>query len=220
MQNPIIIVMLTLAKLITGIRCSMVESRTVQVTVLLLSLMVANGLAVGREVYGAHTHGVANLTLAFENGTLEVQFELPAMSLLGFEHKPKTKEQVETIEKIKALLISPTKVMSLSGANCSPRTTNVDILGPAGQTIIDGHAQEHGDHGSDEQQLERGQSGANHSEVSAIYEFDCDDSKLQSVTVILFEHFSGLEAINVNWVTESQQGKAVLRPGSSTADLD
>jgi hypothetical protein len=138
------------------------------------------------------------------------------MSLLGFEHKPKTQKQIDTIEKTKALLKSSTKVISLGGASCSLNTVDVDILGPAGEASGSQHSPEHGqgDHDSDQQH------GASHSEVSALYSFDCvDDEQLQFVTVPLFGHFSGLDKINVSWVTATQQGKVTLRPGSATVEL-
>ena len=214
--------MLKITKLISAIRHSLVESRAVLIIIFYISLISANGLAFGREVHGVHNHGVANLTLAFESGALEVQFESPAESLLGFEHEPKTQKQIETIEKTKALLNSATKVLSIGGANCSLDRVTVDILGPAGQALTEEQGQEqgHGHHDSDEQHIENDRPDVSHSEVSAMYVFKCaDDDELQFITVLLFEHFSGLEKINVNWVTATQQGKAILRPEYSTLEL-
>jgi hypothetical protein len=222
MQKKILITMPTLPKLTSDIRRSMLKSKTVLMVIFSLSLIIANGLAYGSEVHDAHTHGVANLTLAFENGVLEIQFESPAMSLLGFEHKPKTQEQIDTIEKTKALLSSSTNVISIGGASCSFKRVSVDILGPAGHASTYQHRQEHGhgDHDSDQQHVANESYGVSHSEVSALYNFDCaDDEQLPFVTVSLFEHFSGLEKIDVNWVTATQQGTVTLRPDSSTVEL-
>jgi hypothetical protein len=209
-------------KLTLAIRHSLVESRDVLIIIFCISLMSANELAFSREVHGVHNHGVANLTVAFENGAMEIQFVSPAVSLLGFEHKPKTQKQIETIEKTKTLLNSATKVISIGGANCSPDRVNVDILGPAGQALKGDEEQEqgHDHHDSDEEYIENDRPDVSHSEVSAMYGFDCvDDDELQSVTISLFEYFSGLEKINVNWVTATQQGEATLRPESSTLEL-
>lgn len=222
MQNPNIIVMLTLTKLTSGISRSLAESRSVLLISFFISSMSANSLALGREMHGVHTHGVANLTLAFENGTLEVQFESPAMSLLGFEHTPETPKQIETIEKAKTLLSSSMNVISIGGADCSSDKVSIDILGPAGQALIHGsvHDQGHSHHPSKQQHVENKPSSVSHSEVIALYGFDCtDNSQSPSVSISLFDHFSGLEKINVNWVTATQQGSVVLSPESSTFEL-
>lgn len=222
MQKTIHITMSTLTKLTSDIRGSSVQSKTVLIIIFYISLISVNGLAHGSETHDAHTHGVGNLTLAFENGALEIQFESPAMSLLGFEHKPKTQKQIDTIENTKALLNSSTKVISIGGASCSPNRVDVDILGPAGQASGYKQRQEHGhgDHDSDQQHGVSDRDAVSHSEVSAFYSFDCaDDEQLQFVTVSLFEHFSGLEKINASWVTATQQGKVTLRPDSATVEL-
>jgi hypothetical protein len=230
MQKNTHITMPTLTKLTSDIRGPSVQSKTVLIIIFYISLISANGLAHGSETHDAHTHGVGNLTLAFEHGALEIQFESPAMSLLGFEHKPKTQKQIDTREKTKALLESSTKVISLGGASCSLNRVDVDILGPAGQASGYKQRQEHGqgDHDSDQRHGASDQHGENHSEshseshseVSAFYSFDCaDDKQLQFVTVSLFEHFSGLEKLNVSWVTATQQGLVTLRPDSATVEL-
>jgi hypothetical protein len=230
MQKNTHITMPTLTKLTSDIRGPSVQSKTVLIIIFYISLISANGLAHGSETHDAHTHGVGNLTLAFEHGALEIQFESPAMSLLGFEHKPKTQKQIDTREKTKALLESSTKVISLGGASCSLNRVDVDILGPAGQASGYKQRQEHGqgDHDSDQRHGASDQHSENHSEshseshseVSAFYSFDCaDDKQLQFVTVSLFEHFSGLEKLNVSWVTATQQGLVTLRPDSATVEL-
>ena len=72
----------------------------------LLGLITVNNLAIASNVQQAHIHGVAELTVAFENGVVEMQFESPAISLLGFEHAPKDDDQVEIVNKTKAVLSS------------------------------------------------------------------------------------------------------------------
>lgn len=50
----------------------------------------------------AHVHGLVEVEIAFEQLNGVIQFNAPAESLLGFEHKPKTekqKSQVQTVEQ-------------------------------------------------------------------------------------------------------------------------
>ena len=225
------------------VRCNRVST-----TAVLVGLIGLSDLAVGREQHDAHTHGVANMTLVSENGVLEIEFESPAVSLLGFEHKPSTQEHINAVEAAKVILKSSPTVFTAQGAKCSVDIINVDILGPAGEALEDEHddhahethledehddhahethsEEEHDDHAheahSEEEhdnhvQHERSES---HSEVSASYVYRCDNTeKLKSINVALFEHFSGLEKINVNWVTETQQGQVILRSASSIIKL-
>jgi len=196
--------------------------KAVLIAVFSASLIGASEIAFSSEVHEAHTHGVANLTLAFESGALEVQFESPAISLWGFEHRPKTQEQIEAIHNAKEIFSSSTKVMSINGAKCSPEIANVDILGPAGEGL-ENHSKHEDDHQHSEPEQKHNDhdhSSVSHSELSATYTFDCaDGEQIQSVHILVFNHFSGLEKINVNWVTETQQGESILSSTSSIFEL-
>ena len=234
------------------VRCNRVST-----TAVLVGLIGLSDLAVGREQHDAHTHGVANMTLVSENGVLEIEFESPAVSLLGFEHKPSTQEHINAVEAAKVILKSSPTVFTMQGAKCSADTINVDILGPAGEVLEDKHddheheahsdkhddhaheahsedkhddhedeAHSEGDHDDHEHEThskgkqDEHERNESHSEVSASYVYRCDNTeKLKSINVALFEHFSGLEKINVNWVTETQQGQVILRSASSIIKL-
>jgi len=204
-------------KVTSCLQSGALKSRALLTITYCISAISAISVATASETHTAHTHGVASLTLAFERGALEVEFESPAMSILGFEHKPSTQTQIDSVEKSKALFKSAEQILSIDGANCSLESAAVDIHGPAGQVIDhdDEHHHSHQDsEGTDHEQNE------SHSEVSATYTFDCvGDEAVRSVTVLLFEHFSGLEKIKVNWVTEAKQGQAILRPKSSRVEL-
>ncbi len=187
-------------------------------------LISASDFTQAGEAQHFHTHGVANLTLASENGAVEVQFESPAMSLLGFEHTPRTKQQIEIVERTKSFLTKPENVLSINGADCSFSGSSVNILGPAGKALKDNetakreHDHDHQD--SDDQHFENEPTQEGHSEVSANYLLDCVDEKTpQSIKVLLFRRFPSLEKIEVNWVTETQQGESILRSQASTIEL-
>lgn len=211
---------LTFKKSIQGLERSLVESKLVLTIAFHLCILSASGMAVGSETHGVHIHGVASLSVAFEKGAMEIQLEAPAMSLLGFEHKPRTQAQFKTIDETKTRLNSFANVMSIDGPNCSLDSLNVEISGPAGQSLKVDHGHKHGHHDSAEQYDESHSKGESHSEVSAIYRFQCvGDDELRSFKVLLFNYFIGLEKINVNWVTETRQGRAVLRPELATVEL-
>jgi len=183
-----------------------------------ISLIMINDVAIGSSTHKAHNHGVANLMVAFESNNLEVQFESPAMSLLGFEHSPKTEQQMEIIESTKAKLKSPENLLSIKGADCQFNSANVSIDGPAGKSLSHNDkqdiTQQHKDHHDDHH------SNQEHSEVSAVYKFDCDDTeKIQSLSVSLFDSFPSIEEIKVTWLSDTQQSQDVLRPDKATINL-
>ena len=194
--------------------------------------LAINGLTLAAENHHAHVHGVADLTVAYDKQVLEVQFESPAISILGFEHRPNSSEQEQLIANTKALLNSPEEVLSIDGASCSPSTVEVNITGPASQPVKqqkkkedhDSHEEDHDSHeenydSHEDEHHEHHKQSSTHSEVSALYVFDCSAKHAQSVTTFFFKHFSGLEKINVSWLTETQQGQSVLNATSSTVIL-
>ena len=99
---------------------------------------------------------------------------------------------------------------------------DVNIIGPAGQALDNqgrDHEESH-DHASEHEEHEgHSESIKSHSEVSALYVFTCDNEELESVTTSLFEHFSKLEKIQVDWVTDTQQGQNILQASSATVRI-
>ena len=206
-----------------------IKSRAKLAICVVLGLACGNGAVLAAGVHKAHTHGAAELNLAYEGGALEVELEAPAMSLLGFEHKPKTDEQVNAINRTLAILNAVERVFNVQGADCQAQAVNIDIDGPAGDALgktksqhkesqheeshhKESHHKEHDHHHVDEQQ---------HSEILANYTFNCGDkAEISAITIKLFDAFPKLENITVNWVTEEQQGQSNLRPGSSTIKLN
>jgi hypothetical protein len=59
---------------------------------LALTIQVSYGgsAAKKRHQHSAHVHGTAKLDIAIEERTATVEFEAPAESIIGFEHKAKT----------------------------------------------------------------------------------------------------------------------------------
>ena len=63
----------------------------------------------------AHVHGVAELTIAIEGKSLEVQFASPAMNLVGFEHKATSAEQMATVKKVETQLNESDALFVITG---------------------------------------------------------------------------------------------------------
>ncbi len=154
--------------------------------------------------HDAHTHGAAELNIVIENDTVLIEFESPAVNLIGFEHKPRTDAQHLELQKALALLNDAGVVASFEKGEC--RVTETLIRGP-----FDNADQEGPKHGEREE----------HSEFHATYSLSCQDaSVITSVSTRLFDHFTGFEAIRVRWIGNKGQGTALLNNHSTTFSIE
>lgn len=112
---------------------------------------------------GAHEHGVGRLDVALEGKTLEVQFESPAMNIVGFEHAPSSDADKAKVAKAREQLLKPNALFSIAeAAHCSARS--VKLESPL-----------FGDKPDDHAPAEQAKGGEHeHSEIHAKYIFTCD----------------------------------------------
>ncbi|MDC9727843.1 MAG: DUF2796 domain-containing protein [Methyloprofundus sp.] len=150
----------------------------------------------------AHMHGLSELTLAMEGEKLEIQLKSPAMNLLGFEHKARTKNDIAAVENALSMLGNPDSLFLFSERHCSVTDTSVDISG-----VIDSERDPH----EDEAETDDHEHQDRHSEIIASYHYRCESTAtLFSITVNLFEIFPGIQQIRTLWITEKQQGGLTL----------
>ena len=165
----------------------------------------------------AHLHGLGEITLALEGDNIELNLESPAANIVGFEHRASTPDQRQRVNEAKATLESPKQLFTFSGTRCELTALEVDVS--AVQATEESEHKEnkhdHHDHSDHEKANHK-----THSEVSANYRFQCDDgSRLAAITFNFFEHFPGTEKLDVEWVTDSNQGSAELTVKSKTIYL-
>jgi len=115
-------------------RClSMLISAVIKISGLILILASQALYADTPQMYHAsldgHVHGLSERTLAMEGNTLEIQQKYPAMNLLGFEHKARTKNDFTAVENAVALLGKPDPLFSFSGGRCHLTNASVDVPG-------------------------------------------------------------------------------------------
>lgn len=155
------------------------------------------------ETLDAHVHGSANLTLAVENETVEIQFESPAENLIGFEHKASSPEELQIVKQTETVLNSPKGLFSFVGTICSPTETTVDVS----EVMDSEHDHKEHDTGS------KDPGNSNHSEITVSYRLNCKNTeKLDSIATTIFDQFPGIEKIKAIWVTKTQQGSKLLYP--------
>ncbi|MCX2794395.1 DUF2796 domain-containing protein [Microbulbifer thermotolerans] len=140
----------------------------------------------------AHVHGRAHMSIAVIDNVLEVEFASPAENLVGFEHTPHTAKEKQALEATKHQLASGENLIRFNGANC--RLEDARITVP--------------------------QSEGDHAGLYASYRFHCDNlASIKSISVPLFASFSGIEVIEVQWLTSSAQGAETLTPKSNELQL-
>ena len=163
----------------------------------------------------AHVHGLATLTLALENQSLEIEFESPAANIVGFEHEAKSAEEKQAVKAAEVILESPATLFSFAGTGCQLKEAEVDISG----LMEEGH-NDHGHHHDHHHSSHDDHKDDSHSEIKAHYHFTCNGAEqLESVSTTLFSQFPGIETINAMWVTDTRQGSKLLKPDSTILSL-
>ena len=99
---------------------------------------------------GAHEHGAAELLLSSEGRDVQVIFNAPAQSLVGFETVAVTEEQKATVARAEAILMAPRDLFSLEGNSCKLIDSTVDVSSLVGIGKAPSQPEAHADH-SDEQ---------------------------------------------------------------------
>jgi hypothetical protein len=167
----------------------------------------------------AHIHGEAKLNIVFEGPELLIELKSPSYNLVGFEHAPKTKNQLELVENTISLLKNFKNVADTSTeANCKIADASVS-------TSMRGiHEDEHheDEHHEDEHHEDEHQHSAKeiHSEFSATYSLRCDKPEnLKSIQLELFSTFELMEEIAVQMIIQGKQGFAELNPDNPNLKL-
>ncbi|MCU4677004.1 DUF2796 domain-containing protein [Catenovulum sp. 2E275] len=157
--------------------------------------------------HSPHVHGVAELNLIVEHNKLEIQFNSPAINLLGFEYRAHTTAEIAEVEQAKDHLINANKMFVFENADCQQTAIKLDFSAVEPVTKRDQHQNE--------------SQAPLHSEVSARYQFKCNSgTELTRVNVKLFEYFQYIKHIKAFWIAKSGQGVAELNTSSTTINLN
>ena len=184
-----------------------------------------NALAESSREKDSHEHGAANVMLAMEGEKLQLNFEVPSESLIGFEHFPKSQDQRWYFNEAIKTLLEPSKLFSIpANAECLLVGIKVsqslfsaeDEHGHDEKGFWDslfGHDEkdEHGHDEKDDHGHDKSEKSEIHSEFHSKYQWNChhlDD--LDSIETQLMNIFPSIEEIRVSWITENSQGAIEL----------
>ncbi len=182
----------------------------------------------------SHEHGAANINIVIDEATVFVELESPWNNLVGFEHSPTTESQHSAVDGAMEMLSDPNNILAFnSAAGCEVGTASVkssldsDAEHDHGEKDHDDHKEheeheEHADHKEHDDHADHDDHGddATHSEVLAMYTFDCKNpDKLESVEVKLFDLFEGFSEIDYQAAGPSGQAGDELTPSNTSLDL-
>ena len=161
----------------------------------------------------SHEHGAANVMLAMEGEKLQLNFEVPSESLIGFEHFPKSQDQRWYFNEAIKTLLEPSKLFSIpADAECLLVGINVSQSLFAAKDEH-GHEEkdEHGHEEKDEHGHDESDKSEIHSEFSSKYHWNCEHlDEIDSIGTQLMNIFPRIEEIRVRWITKNNQGSIEL----------
>ena len=159
------------------------------------------------EGHAAHVHGEAELLVALEGDTLEIEFASPAMNIVGFEHQPADEAQFRAVRSATKTLQQTTQLFVLTpAAGCVP--LSAETRTPIAEQPAHGHEQMHGH--AEKTVKDHGEA---HSDFTAHYRFHCGEgSKLERIVVDIFNQFPGLELIKAQTISNKGQQADKLTP--------
>ena len=184
--------------------------------ILLVCLSISfNVLAEASRQKDSHEHGAANLKIALEGEKLQVEFEVPSESLIGFEHFPKSLSDRENFSNAIKILSIPSKLFSIS------REGECLLVGMNISQSLFSNEEEHGhdesedENGKDESEDEHGHDESEkseiHSEFKSNYSWNCQHlDEIDSIGTQLMTVFPKIEEIRVNWISNNGQGSLEL----------
>ena len=156
----------------------------------------------------SHEHGAAKLMMVMEGKKLQVEFEVPSESLIGFEHFPKSQSNRKNFNEAIKILSDPSKLFSIPNkAECLLVGMNIS------QSLFSNEE----DHGHDESKKEEehghdeSEKSEIHSEFKSNYYWNCQHlDEIDSIGTQLMSFFFGIEEIRVNWISNNGQGSLEL----------
>ena len=157
----------------------------------------------------AHVHGHGQLNVAIEDNTLEMELQLPAHDVLGFEKISSDKQRKQLKTALNLLSESSLWVFS-EAAKCSLTHAQAFTSQGAYKSGHDhDHHHDHGDHHT-----------SNHMDIFAHYSYQCQKPEaLTRVKTTLFDLFAGTQTVVVQLLTVNGQQRATLTTQKTSLEL-
>jgi hypothetical protein len=154
----------------------------------------------------AHQHGVAQLDVVVDGGTLVIELDTPLDNLVGFERAPRTAAERQRVDAAVAKLRAAEGLFkTYAEAGCVLGSVNLEAPVIGLKAAGTGAATK----------VEEG-----HADLAGRFEFNCrEPAELKHVDVGLFAAFPGFKRIEAQVAGPKGQAKATLRPASARLAL-
>lgn len=171
--------------------------------------------------HAAHAHGIAALNLVLEGDEVHIELESPAANIVGFEHAPSSEAEHAALDKAMATLNNGDHLFLFNKqAGCRMQKAMIvsALLEEERHEYDEEHVDHHGHadkddhgHGHEEHGHEQQEGGQTHSDIQAVYHFECaKPGRLKQLSVELFEAFPATEELKLQYIIESSQGAQEL----------
>ena len=164
---------------------------------------------------GKHEHGVAQLNVALDGKTLELELDSPAMNLVGFEHAASTDADKAAVAKARAQLEKPLELFALpvtAGCSVASQELRSPLFGD--KALARAHKEKAGH--EHEHEHEHG-----HADIHAQYQLSCEKPELLKLLTLaeFFKRFPATQKIQVQLIGPDGQKGADLAPASAELKL-
>ena len=145
--------------------------------------------------HGAHKHGAAEMAIAFEGATGQIDFGVPSESIYGFEYVPKKdadkKKQKDGLEKLEKNISS--MVQFDAKLNCVVSKEKLEV-------------EQH--------------KGENHANVDAEFKVVCQKSPVgTTITFNIQQVFPKIKSVAVKFIADDLQKSAEANKNGATLEL-
>jgi hypothetical protein len=186
--------------------------KTLSVLWVSVFLLVARaGTGAGKRHAKSHVHGMAEINIVVEGKRVVVEFHTPTEGLMGFEYEAKTdaeKKKRDGAMKIVKERFNELIVFDKHSA-CKSHSTTARIVRGADHDTKDKA------HGAENRKI-----GGEHSELQAVYQFECDRSPLGTkVTFGVSKLFPEIHEIKVQVLTDTKQTGVTIKNDKGSVGL-
>ena len=149
-----------------------------EIILIILSLSTTALAAGGKRQEKAHIHGQGALNGVVDQGTVELDLDLPMDDVVGFERKPKNDAEKKGLEGAMTILKSVEKGFAFpAAAQCVATSQSADY-----------------------------EIGKGHASIEAKYTMTCKNpSALDAIEVLLFSRFPRMKELKAQFVTPTGQ---------------
>jgi hypothetical protein len=186
--------------------------KTLLISVLsVFALMADNAAAAQKRHAEAHVHGVAEINIIVEGNRVVVEFHTPTEGVMGFEHEAKTDAEKKKRDAAMTIVNNRFNELIVFDKKSGCKSHSAKALIVRGED----HDTKDKTHGAENRKM-----SGEHSEVQAVYKFECDRSPVGTkVSFGVSKLFPEIHEIKVQVLTDAKQTGVTIKNDNGKAEL-